>query len=92
MGNATSTELNAATKILKTIGDTKAASKLKDIIKMMGASGAEKIDNFLLLLAKTGEANRIKFLELLKDGKLTPEKFKDIIESSLDAAKSCSKV
>lgn len=92
MGNATSTELNAATKILKTIGDTKAASKLKDIIKMMGASGAEKIDNFLLLLAKTGETNRIKFLELLKDGKLTPEKFKDIIESSLDAAKSCSKV
>lgn len=92
MGNATSTELNAATKILKSIGDTKVASKLKEIVKAMGESGAEKLDNFLLFLAKTGETNRIKFLELLKNGKLTPEKFKDVIESSLEAAKKCSKV
>ncbi len=92
MGKATSTELNAATKILKSIGDTKVASKLKEIVKAMGANGAEKLDNFLLLLAKTGETNRIKFLELLKDSKLTPDKFKDIIESSLNAANKCSKV
>jgi hypothetical protein len=92
MGKATSTELNAATKILKSIGDTKVASKLKDIVKALGTNGAEKLDHFLLLLAKTGETNRIKFLELLKDSKLTPEKFKDIIESSLNAANKCTKV
>jgi len=92
MRNTTTAELNAATKILRSIGDTKVASKLKEIVKVMGANGAEKLDNFLLLLAKTGEKNRIKFLELLKDSKLTPEKFKDIIESSLNAANKCSKV
>lgn len=89
-GTATPTELNAVAKILHTIGDTKVALKLKEIIKYMGSSGAAKMDTFLLHLAKASEKNRIKFLELLKNGKLTPEKFKNIIESSLEAARKCS--
>lgn len=91
-GNATATELNAATKILKYISDTQVAGRLKEIVKAIGASGAEKLDNFLLRLAQVGEKSRIKFLELLVTGKLTPEKYKDIIEASLLAAKNCSKV
>lgn len=91
-GTMSARELGAATKILKVVGDTKVAQKLSEIVKALGAAGAEKLDNFLLLLARAGEAGRIKFLELLMNGRLTPEKYKDIIESSLLAAKNCSKV
>lgn len=91
-GKATATELNAATKILKCIGDTEVVSRLKEIVLALGTKGSEKLDNFLLLLAQAGEKGRIKFLELLKDKKLTPEKYKEIIETSLLAAKNCSKV
>lgn len=91
-GKATTGELNAATKILKAISDTKIATRLKEIVNTIGINGAEKLDLFLLRLAQVGEKVRIKFLELLKDGKITPEKFKDIIESALIAAKNCSKV
>lgn len=91
-GKATTAELNAATKILKCISDTKVVNRLKEITKAIGISGADKLDNFLLRLAHTGEKGRIKFLELLMSGKITPEKYKDIIEASLLAAKNCSKV
>jgi hypothetical protein len=91
-GKATATELNAATKILKYVGDTQVAARLKEIVQAIGVSGAEKLDMFLLRLAQVGEKGRIKFLELLKDRKMTPEKYKEIIESSLLAAKNCSKV
>lgn len=91
-GKATTSELNAATKILKYVSDTQVAARLKEIVKVIGVHGAEKLDLFLLRLAQAGEKGRIKFLELLKDGKITSEKYKDIIEASLLAAKNCSKV
>jgi hypothetical protein len=91
-GKATTAELNAATKILKCISDTKVVNRLKEITKAIGISGANKLDDFLLQLAKAGEKGRLKFLELLMSGKITPEKYKDIIEASLVAAKNCSKI
>lgn len=84
-------ELKAATKIIQYLSETKVAKALKDTAAMLGAAGVEKIDDFLLLLARAGEKNRIKFLELLKDGKLTPDKIKTIVEDALDAAKNCAK-
>jgi hypothetical protein len=92
MGNSSVTELNAATKILKSISNTQVVGRLKEIVRAIGNSGSEKLDIFFLRLAQTGEKGRIKFLELLKDKKLTPDKYKEIIESSLLAAKSCSKL
>lgn len=91
-GNASKKELIAATAILNSISETKVALRLKEIMKSLGETGAETLDIFFLRLAKTGEAGRLKFLELLKNGQLTPEKYKEIIEASLAAAKNCSKV
>ncbi|MBC7428752.1 MAG: hypothetical protein H7336_09095 [Bacteriovorax sp.] len=85
-------QIKAAAKIMKYLSKTATARKLKDIAKVMGDKGMEKIDAFLLALAKVGEKNRVKFLELLNDVKMTPEKIKEIIESALDAAKNCSKI
>jgi hypothetical protein len=84
-------EIKAASKIMKYLSDTATAKKLKDVAKILGSKGTQKLDMFLLALAKVGEKNRIKFLELLADKKITPEKIKEIIEASLDAAKNCSK-
>ena len=91
-GSASKNELVAATKIFNLISEKAVALRLKEIIKSIGETGAEKLDTFFLYLAKTGEAGRLKFLELLKEGKLTPENYKEIIEASLAAAKNCSKV
>ncbi|MBC7712657.1 MAG: hypothetical protein H7177_04935 [Rhizobacter sp.] len=85
-------QIKAAAKILKYLSETATARRLKDIAKVLGDKGMEKIDAFLLALAKVGEKNRVKFLELLNDAKVTPEKMKEVIEAALDAAKNCAKV
>ena len=85
-------EVRAATKIMHYLGKTKVAKSLQDTAVMLGKAGAEKIDDFLFLLARTGEVNRIKFLELLQSAKLTPDKIKIIVEDALEAAKACGKV
>ena len=85
-------QVKAATKILRYLGQTQMAKRVKDVVRVLGEAGMEKLDTFLLYLAKAGESSRIKFLELLKDGKITPEKIKEIVEASLEAAKNCGKV
>ena len=82
-------QVKAATKILRYLGQTQMAKRVKDVVRVLGEAGMEKLDTFLLHLAKVGESSRIKFLELLKNEKITPEKLKEIIESSLEAAKNC---
>lgn len=85
-------QIKAATKILRYLGQTQMAKRVKDVVRVLGEAGMEKLDSFLLYLAKAGEKSRVKFLELLADGKITPEKIKEIIEASLEAAKNCGKV
>jgi ribosomal protein S15P/S13E len=85
-------EVKAATKILQYISQTAVGKRLKDVAKVMGEKSMEKIDLFMFNLAKTSEVNRVKFLELLSDTKVLPEKIKDIINASLDAVKNCEKV
>lgn len=85
-------EVRAATKIMHYLGQTKVAKSLQDTAVMLGKAGAEKIDDFLFLLARAGETNRIKFLELLQNAKLTPDKIKIIVEDALEAAKTCGKI
>ena len=84
--------LKGASKILQALSQTATAKKLKDVAVLFGNKGLEKIDLFLLHLAKTGESGRIKFLELLSNSKITPEKLKEIMEAALDAAKNCGKI
>lgn len=84
-------QIRAATKILQYISKTAVGKRLADVAAVMGNKGMEKIDYFLLNLAKVGEKNRVKFLELLADTKVLPEKIRDIIEASLDAVKACEK-
>lgn len=83
--------IKGAAKILRELSQTATARKLKDVAKLFGDKGMEKIDLFLLYLAKSGEAGRVKFLELLTNAKMTPEKIKEIMEAALDAAKNCGK-
>lgn len=89
-GKATRAEISATAKILRTIGDTKVALKLREVSKIMGSNALARLDEFFLHLAKTKESTRAKFLELLKNGQLTPQSLKEIIESSLEALRKCS--
>ena len=84
-------KIKAASKIMRYISETRTAQKLKNVALILGDKGMEKLDLFLLQLAKIGEVSRVKFLELLTNAKMTPEKIKEIIEAALDAAKNCSK-
>lgn len=85
-------QLKIAAKIMRHLSQTATARKLKDVVKVMGDKGMEKIDVFLLHLAHTGESGRVKFLELISNSKITPDKIREVIESSLDAAKNCGKI
>jgi hypothetical protein len=85
-------QIKAASKIMRYISQTATARKLKDIALILGDKGIDKIDAFLLQLAKVSETGRVKFLELLNNSKMTPEKIKEVIESALDAAKNCKKI
>ena len=85
-------QLKIATKIMRHLSQTATARKLKDVVKIMGDKGLDKIDLFLLHLARTGESGRIKFLELMSNSKITPDKIREVIESSLEAAKNCGKI
>ncbi len=85
-------QIKAAAKILRFLGQTQVAKRVKDVVRILGESGMDKFDTFLLRLARVGEGSRIKFLELLKDGKITPERLREVIEASLEAAKNCGKV
>ncbi len=84
-------ELKAVTKILEHLNKSENIQKLKTTARLMGNMAQEKIDAFLLLLAKSSESLRIKTLESLQNSNLTPEKLKEIIEKSLFAAKNCAK-
>jgi hypothetical protein len=85
-------QIRAATKIMQYISKTAVGKRLADVAQVMGNKGMEKIDYFLLNLAKVGEKNRVKFLELLSDSKVLPEKIRDVIETSLEAIKNCERV
>jgi hypothetical protein len=85
-------EIKAASKIMKYISGTTAGKRLKEISLLMGEKAMDKIDYFLLNLTKSGEINRLKFLELLSDSKIVPAKIKTIIEDSLEAIKNCEKI
>jgi|GEM_PF-3188803 len=84
-------ELKALTNILEKLSQNELINKIRTTGKLMGISAQEKIDDFLLLLAKGSESLRIKTLEALKNSEVTPEKLKEIIEQSLHAAKNCAK-
>jgi hypothetical protein len=85
-------ELRALTNIMEGLSQTKVASKIQDVIKLIGESGASKIDDFLLKLAKIGDKTRHRFLELLSNQQITPKKLKEIIDEALEVAKNCKKI
>lgn len=85
-------QVKAATKILRYLAQTQVAKRIKDVVRVLGEAGMEKLERFFLFLAQAGESSRLKFLELLKDTKITPEKIKEIVESSLEAAKNCGRL
>ena len=82
-------DVRGASKILKYLTNRQSAKKLKEVIQALGDRGSEKMEDFLIKLAKVSEKNRIKFLEKLNESAITPEKIKQIVEKSLQAAKSC---
>jgi hypothetical protein len=88
-GKISPDEVKAASKILTYLANTQTAKRLKDVIHVLGANGAEKMDLFFSQLAKVSEKNRIKLLEKLKDSSFAPDKLKKIVEDALNAAKSC---
>ena len=59
------------------------------MLSSLGNLAGEKIDKFLLYLAKAGEKVRVQFLTLLKDSSISPQKLKEAVEVALEAAKNC---
>lgn len=76
-------QIQAAAKILRMIGKTQIATRLKNAALLMGEGGLEKLNSFFLYLLSASETTRSKFLELLKNEKTTPEKLAQIIEQAL---------
>lgn len=76
-------QIQAAAKILRLIGETQIATRLKNAALLMGEGGLEKVNSFLLYLLSASESTRNKFLELLKNEKTTPEKLAQVIEQAL---------
>ena len=77
-------QLEVLSSIYKAIARPKVASKLREVLKLMGRKGGEKLDQFLTLLSQSSESMRIKLLEALADTKMTPNKIKEIIEEALE--------
>ena len=86
---ATPAEIKAASRILTALSDSVVAKRLKDMLSSLGNLAGEKIDKFLLYLAKAGEKVRVQFLTLLKDSSISPQKLKEAVEVALEAAKNC---
>lgn len=82
-------ELKIVNSILNRINDSATALKLMRAVKLIKGPAEELFERFIVSLSKVSESTRLKFLNMLQDSKITPEKLKEIIEEALKAQKNC---
>lgn len=82
-------QLKIVNNILNRISDSTTAVKLLRAINLIKGPAEELLERFVIALSKTSESSRQKFLKMLHDAKITPEKLKEIIGDALKASKNC---
>lgn len=85
----TISELKVINQTLQWINQSASGTKLVRALNLIKSPINDQFETFLVALSKISEANRLKFLKMLQDSKLTPDKLKGIIEESLQALKKC---
>lgn len=82
-------ELKVVNAVLNSINNSATGAKVARTIQIFGKPGLELFENFIVRLSQGSEKTRLRFLSMMKDKAMTPEKLKEIIEDALKKSQKC---
>lgn len=82
-------ELKVVNSVLNSLNNSATVAKVGRTIALIGKPGLEIFENFLVRLSQGSEKTRVRFLSMMKDKAMTPEKLKEIIEDALKKSQKC---
>lgn len=82
-------ELKVVNSVLNSLNNSASVAKVGRVVAMIGKPGLEIFENFLVRLSQGSEKTRVRFLSMMKDKAMTPEKLKEIIEDALKKSQKC---
>lgn len=82
-------ELKIVNSVLNSINNSTTVAKVGRTIAIFGKPGLELFESFIVRLSQGSEKTRLRFLTMMKDKAMTPEKLKEIIEDALKKSQKC---